>query len=155
MGSAGSEMPIVLAALACGLIFGGGLVISGMTQPTKVLGFLDVLGIASGTWDPTLALVMIGALAVAAPGFALARRRGRPVLAPVSAWPTRTDLDRPHVAGAVLFGIGWGLVGLCPGPAIANLATLSPPVVAFVIAMAAGMLAFDYWRRTRARVFAP
>jgi uncharacterized membrane protein YedE/YeeE len=86
---------------------------------------------------------------VAAPGFALARRRGKPVLAAASAWPTRTDFDRPLVAGAVLFGIGWGLVGLCPGPAIANLATLSPRVVAFVIAVAAGMLALDHWCRRR------
>ena len=140
-------MPIILAALVSGLVFGFGLAISGMTQPTKILGFLDVLGIGSGTWDPTLAFVMIGALAVAAPGFVIARRRPRPVLAPVSAWPTKTDLDRPLVAGAVLFGIGWGLVGLCPGPAIANLATLSPRVVVFVVAMAAGMLALDYWRR--------
>jgi hypothetical protein len=143
-------MPVILAALACGLIFGFGLAISGMTQPTKVLGFLDVLGLASGTWDPTLAFVMIGALAVAAPGFAAARRRARPVFAPAAAWPSRTDVDRPLVAGAVLFGLGWGLVGLCPGPAIANLATFSPRVVAFVIAMGVGMLALDLWRRSRA-----
>jgi uncharacterized protein len=143
-------MPAILAALASGLVFGFGLAISGMTQPTKVLGFLDVLGIASGTWDPTLAFVMIGALAVAAPGFALARRRPRPLFAPASAWPSRTDIDRPLLAGALLFGIGWGLVGLCPGPAIANLATLSPRVVAFVLAIAAGMLALDFWRRSRA-----
>jgi uncharacterized membrane protein YedE/YeeE len=142
-------MPVVLAALACGLVFGFGLAISGMTQPTKVLGFLDVLGIGSGTWDPTLALVMIGALAVAAPGFAVLRRREKPVFAPASLWPTKADIDRPLVAGAVLFGIGWGLVGLCPGPAIANLATLSPRVVAFVIAMGIGMLALDYWRTRR------
>jgi uncharacterized membrane protein YedE/YeeE len=140
-------MPAILAALGCGLIFGFGLAISGMTQPTKVLGFLDVLGIGSGTWDPTLAFVMIGALAVAAPGYVLARRRGKPVLAPASTWPTKADIDRPLVAGAVLFGIGWGLVGLCPGPAIANLATLSPRVAAFVVAMGIGMLGLDYWRR--------
>ena len=138
-------MPTVLAALVSGLIFGFGLAISGMTQPTKVLGFLDVLGIGS-TWDPTLALVMIGAVAVAAPGYVLARRRENPVLAPASLWPTKADIDRPLIAGAVLFGVGWGLVGLCPGPAIANLATLSPRVVAFAIAMGIGMLALDYWR---------
>jgi uncharacterized protein len=148
-------MPAILAALACGLIFGFGLAISGMTQPTKVLGFLDVLGISSGTWDPTLAFVMIGALAVAAPGFVLARRRARPILAPASAWPTKSAIDRPLVAGAVLFGIGWGLVGLCPGPAIANLATLSPRVVAFVIAMGIGMLALDYWRTGLRNQIAP
>jgi uncharacterized protein len=142
-------MPIILAALASGLVFGFGLAISGMTQPTRVLGFLDVLGIGSGTWDPTLAFVMIGALAVAAPGFVLARRRARPVFAAAAAWPSKTEIDRPLIAGAVLFGIGWGLVGLCPGPAIVNLATLSSRVVAFVLAMAAGMLARDFWRRRR------
>ena len=145
-------MPTILAALVSGLIFGFGLAISGMTQPTRVLGFLDVLGIASGTWDPTLAFVMIGALAVAAPGYLLARRRERPLLAKVAAWPTKRDIDRPLVAGAVLFGLGWGLVGLCPGPAIANLATLSSRIVAFVVAMAVGMLALDMWRRTVGRI---
>jgi len=143
-------MPSVLAALVSGLIFGFGLAISGMTQPTKVLGFLDVLGLKSGTWDPTLAFVMIGALAVAAPGYLLARRRDRPLLAPVAAWPKKADIDRPLLAGAVLFGIGWGLVGLCPGPAIANLTTLSSRIIAFVIAMAVGMLALDFWRSSRA-----
>jgi uncharacterized membrane protein YedE/YeeE len=142
-------MPIILAALASGLVFGFGLAISGMTQPTKVLGFLDVLGIASGTWDPTLAFVMMGALAVAAPGFFLVRSRTRPLFAAAAAWPSKREIDRPLIAGAVLFGIGWGLVGLCPGPAITNLATLSLHVVAFVIAMAAGMLALDFWRRRR------
>jgi uncharacterized membrane protein YedE/YeeE len=142
-------MPIVLAALVCGLVFGFGLAISGMTQPTKVLGFLDVLGIASGRWDPTLAFVMIGALAVAAPGFFLARRRGQPLLAKAAAWPSKSEIDRPLLAGAVLFGIGWGLVGLCPGPAIANLATLSSRILAFVVAMAVGMLARDFLRRRR------
>ena len=123
-------MPIILAALASGLVFGFGLAISGMTQPTRVLGFLDVLGIGSGVWDPTLAFVMIGALAVAAPGFVLARSRARPLFADIAAWPGKREIDRPLIAGAVLFGIGWGLVGLCPGPAIANLATLSSRVVA-------------------------
>ena len=147
-------MPIILAALLSGLIFGFGLAISGMTQPTKVLGFLDVLGIASGTWDPTLAFVMIGALAIAAPGYLLARRQARPLFAKAAAWPSKREIDRPLLAGAVLFGIGWGLVGLCPGPAIANLATLSSRIVAFVIAMAAGMLALDFWRRLRVAVSA-
>ncbi len=142
-------MPAILAALGCGLVFGFGLVISGMTQPAKVLGFLDLLGLRTGGWDPTLAFVMAGAIAVAAPGLALAHRRTRPILTPASAWPTRSDIDRPLIAGAVLFGIGWGLVGLCPGPAIANLAAFSPRVVVFVIAMGIGMLALDFWRGTR------
>ena len=98
---------VALASLVCGLIFGFGLLISGMTQPQKVLGFLDVFG----RWDPTFAFVMAAALAVSGAGFALARRQGRPALAAQHLWPTRTDLDRPLVVGSVLFGIGWGLVG--------------------------------------------
>jgi uncharacterized protein len=129
----------LLAAFACGLIFGLGLVISGMTQTPRVLGFLDILG----TWDPTLVIVMASALTVALPGTWLARRR-TPVLADTHHLPTRTVIDRPLVIGAVLFGIGWGLVGLCPGPALANLATLSPAVIVFVLAMAAGILLRDY-----------
>jgi uncharacterized membrane protein YedE/YeeE len=137
----------ILAAFICGLVFGLGLVISGMTDTTRVLGFLDVLAIPKGTWDPTLLIVMAAALAVSLPGFALARRRQRPVLADAAAWPSRTDIDTPLIAGAVLFGIGWGLVGLCPGPAIANLATTSPGIILFVVAMIAGMISHDLWRR--------
>ncbi len=133
---------LTLASFLCGLVFGGGLLISGMTQPAKVLGFLDVLG----RWDPTLAFVMAGALAVSAMGFALARRRGAPVFAERYLWPTQTDIDRPLVVGSVLFGIGWGLAGLCPGPALENLASLSPRVIAFVLAMAAGMAAQAWWQ---------
>jgi uncharacterized protein len=139
-------MPI-FSAFLCGFIFGAGLVISGLTDPAKILGFLDVLAISKGAWDPTLAIVMAAALTVSIPGLALARRRGRPVLADVAAWPTLTAIDRPLIIGAILFGAGWGLVGLCPGPAITNLATLSPPVLLFVAAMAAGMAAHDIWRR--------
>jgi uncharacterized membrane protein YedE/YeeE len=140
----------VLFALFCGFIFGAGLVISGMTDTMKVLGFLDVLAIRNGTWDPTLAVVMAAALAVSIPGFWLARRAGRPILTAEMSWPTRTDIDARLIAGAALFGAGWGLVGLCPGPAIANLATLSVPVLVFVAAMAAGMVAHDLWRRRAA-----
>jgi len=132
-----------LACFACGLIFGFGLLISGMTQPQKVLGFLDVFG----RWDPTLPFVMAAALAVSSAGFALARKRGRPAFAAQHLWPTRTDLDRPLAIGSVLFGIGWGLVGLCPGPALENLASLSPRVIVFVLAMIAGMIAKDLWER--------
>ena len=138
-------MPI-LSAFLCGLMFGAGLVVSGMTDTARVLGFLDVLAIPKGGWDPTLAIVMAAALIVSIPGFALARRRERPVLADIAAWPTRTAIDRPLIVGAVLFGAGWGLVGLCPGPAIVNLATLSPPVLLFVTAMIAGMAAHAVWR---------
>ena len=137
----------LVAALLCGLIFGFGLLISGMMQPAKVLGFLDIFG----AWDPSLAVVMMAALAVSVPGFAWAKNRGRPVLAVQSAWPTRTEIDRPLVIGAALFGIGWGLVGLCPGPALENLATLSSPVVVCVVAMASGMMLHDFWQTRRAQ----
>ena len=139
-------MPFLLACFGCGLLFGAGLLISGMTQPEKVLGFLDIFG----AWDATLAFVMAGAVAVTCIGFALARRRGTPILAAQSQWPTRSSIDAPLVSGAVLFGIGWGLVGLCPGPALVNLAGLSTPVIVFVAAMAAGTFAHDAWRHTSA-----
>jgi uncharacterized membrane protein YedE/YeeE len=134
-----------LASLLCGFIFGSGLVISGMVQTTKVLGFLDVFGIPSGTWDPSLIVVMAAGLIVTGIGYALIRPR-TPVFAPKSLWPAATAIDQPLLTGAALFGIGWGLVGLCPGPAIADLATLSPGVFVFVIAMAIGMAAHDLWQ---------
>ncbi len=137
-------MPAI-AALICGFIFGWGLLISGMMQPAKVLAFLDIFG----NWDPSLAVVMAAALAVSSAGFALARRRGQPLFATQSLWPTRSDIDRPLVIGAVLFGTGWGLSGLCPGPALENLATLSPRLIVFVIAMAAGMVLHDAWQKWR------
>jgi uncharacterized protein len=137
-------MPAI-AALISGFVFGWGLLISGMMQPAKVLAFLDIFG----NWDPSLAVVMAAALAVSGAGFALAQRRGQPLFATQSLWPTRSDIDRPLVIGSVLFGVGWGLVGLCPGPALENLATLSPRVVVFVIAMAAGMVLHDVWRKRR------
>lgn len=139
-------MPLVLLSFICGLIFGAGLLISGMTQTGKVLGFLDIFG----AWDATLAFVMAGAVAVSSIGFALAKRRGAPLFAAQSLWPTRKDIDAPLIVGATLFGIGWGLVGLCPGPALVNLAGLSVPVIVFVAAMAAGMLGHDAWTRFRA-----
>lgn len=132
-----------VASFLCGLVFGAGLMISGMTQPGKVLGFLDIFG----RWNPTLALVMASALAISSVGYAWARWQSRPVFATQYFWPNRTDLDRPLVVGSVLFGIGWGLVGLCPGPALENLASLSPRVIVFVIAMIAGMSAQDLWQR--------
>jgi uncharacterized protein len=137
-------MPAI-ASLLCGFIFGVGLVISGMVQTTKVLGFLDVLAIPSSGWDPTLIVVMAAGLLVTGIGYALIRPR-QPIFAPKSQWPTVTTIDRPLLTGAALFGIGWGLVGLCPGPAIADLATLSPGVFVFVIAMVVGMAAHDLWQ---------
>ncbi len=135
-----------LASLLCGYIFGWGLLISRMIMPTKVLGFLDFFGIPSGTWDPSLAVVMAAALVVAGIGYTLLRPRRAPLFDSQHYWPKLTRIDRPLVAGAALFGIGWGLVGLCPGPAIENLATLSPPLIVFVIAMAIGMLAHQVWQ---------
>src|SRR6516164_1610617 len=145
-------MPI-LASLVCGFVFGCGLVISGMVQPTKVLGFLDLFSIPSGTWDPSLAVVMAAALAVAGLGYALLGTRP-PLFERKSLWPTKKDIDRSLLSGALLFGVGWGLIGLCPGPAIVNLSTLSLPVIIFVIAMAIGMVAHDLWL-ARAAAAAP
>jgi uncharacterized protein len=135
-----------IASFACGIIFGFGLLVSGRTDPTKVLGFLDI----QGRWDPTLAFVMTSALAVSGAGFACVKRRSAPILASESRWPTRTDIDAPLVSGSILFGVGWGMVGLCPGPALENLATSSPRVIVFVIAMALGMILQEAWQR-RAR----
>src|SRR5712671_3389265 len=139
---------LMIASLFCGLIFGAGLLISGMVQPTKVLGFLDVFG----AWDPSLAVVMTAALAVSIPGFMLAKHRPRPILATQSLWPTKMDLDRSLVIGSALFGIGWGLVGLCPGPALENLVTLSPRVIVFVAAMAGGMALHDFWQNSQPKI---
>lgn len=134
-----------LASLVCGFIFGLGLVISGMVSPTKVLGFLDMFAIPSGNWDPSLAVVMAAGLAVTSIGYALIQRRA-PLFDTQNRWPISTPIDRTLLTGAALFGIGWGLVGLCPGPAIVDLATLSQSVSAFVVAMAIGMLAHDLWQ---------
>lgn len=111
----------------------------------KVLGFLDLFG----AWDATLAFVMAGAVAVSSAGFALARRRGAPLLTQRSFWPARADINAQLLVGGGLFGIGWGLIGFCPGPALVNLAGLSLPVVAFVIAMAGGMVGYDLWQENR------
>ncbi|WP_028350357.1 DUF6691 family protein [Bradyrhizobium murdochi] len=135
----------IIAPLLCGLIFGAGLLISGMVQPTKVLGFLDIFG----AWDPSLAVVMAAALAVSIPGFLLADRSARPWFAGQYFRPGKSGIDLPLVAGAGLFGIGWGLVGLCPGPALESLATLSPGIIVFVAAMAVGMIAHDAWQQSR------
>jgi uncharacterized membrane protein YedE/YeeE len=139
---------LALASFVCGLLFGFGLFVSGMTQPAKVLGFLDVFG----GWDPTLVLVMAAALLVSFVGFRVARQRAKPLLAAKHLWPTRTDIDPPLLTGSALFGAGWGLVGLCPGPALVNLATLMPQVVVFVLAMAAGLVAKDLSDKFRAGV---
>jgi uncharacterized membrane protein YedE/YeeE len=132
-------------ALACGLVFGAGLAFSGMTNPAKVLAFLDV----GGAWDPTLLCVMGGALAVSAAGWAIARRRAHPWLGAAFALPTRRDVDARLLGGAALFGVGWGLVGICPGPAIANLARGSAEANVFLAAMLAGVIAHRVVTRER------
>lgn len=126
------------SAFAVGLLFGLGLLVSGMADPAKVLAFLDV----TGRWDPSLALVMAGAVAVSAAGYHLTRRRGRPVLAPRLDVPARRDLDARLIAGAAIFGLGWGLAGLCPGPALTILTIPPAEAVTFVMAIIAGMLLF-------------
>jgi len=130
-------MKLGVAAL-CGIVFGAGLAISGMTNPAKVLAFLDI----AGRWDPTLAFVMGGALLVSAGGYQIARRRESSWLGEAIAIPTRRDIDAPLLGGAVLFGAGWGLVGLCPGPALANLFRGSPEVAIFVGAMVLGVVGY-------------
>lgn len=126
----------LLAALAAGALFGLGLVVSGMVNPARVLGFLDL----AGDWDPSLAFVMAGAIPVAALGFRLGARRTRPVCAPEFTPPARRAVDSRLVGGAVLFGLGWGLAGLCPGPSLALLGFGDLKVLLFVAAMAGGML---------------
>jgi hypothetical protein len=127
----------VLAALLCGIVFGVGLAVSGMTNPAKVIAFLDV----TGSWDPTLAFVMGGAVAVNALGFALTRRRAQPFFAQSFALPSKSDIDPRLLGGAALFGVGWGLVGLCPGPALANLLRGDAELYVFAVTMTAGLWA--------------
>jgi len=127
-------MKLSLAALFSGIVFGLGLAISEMINPTRVIAFLDV----TGDWDITLLLVMGSALVFTIIGFPLITRKAHPILTEKFTLPTKTTLDIPLISGAVLFGIGWGLAGLCPGPAIAGLASLDPNIFLFVAAMIAG-----------------
>ena len=128
---------MIASALLIGTLFGFGLAISEMINPARVIGFLDV----TGRWDATLLFVMGGALAVTLPGFPLILRRARPLLADFFALPTKTKLDGSLIAGAIIFGVGWGIAGFCPGPALAALASGSPSVALFVVAMIAGQWA--------------
>lgn len=127
-------MAAILSAFCIGTLFGLGLSVSTMINPARVIGFLDV----AGKWDATLLFVMGGALLVAVPIFPLVLRRKVPLLGGQFALPTKSKIDRPLLLGAVIFGIGWGLAGFCPGPALAALASASPHVVFFVVAMIAG-----------------
>jgi hypothetical protein len=140
------NMPAVklsLAALAAGLLFGFGLIVSGMTNPAKVIGFLDI----TGAWDPSLALVMASGLMVTTPAFYFAGKRLRPLLALKFDLPSRTDLDRPLLIGSAMFGVGWGLAGYCPGPALTASTSLNPNVLLFVVAMVCGMLLHKLWSK--------
>ena len=137
-------MTVVFAAVA-GLVFGLGLLISGMASPEKVLGFLDL----AGPWDPSLALVMGGAIAVGLLGFALVRKRSTSVLGEPMQMPTRKDIDAPLVAGASLFGIGWGLAGYCPGPVLVGVTAGIGSAITFTLAMLAGMLFFGLWKQRK------
>ncbi|WP_288585797.1 YeeE/YedE family protein [uncultured Methylobacterium sp.] len=125
----------LLAALASGLLFGLGLALSGMMDPHRVLGFLDF----AGAWDPSLAFVLAGAVGVSALGTLAMTRMARPILAPTFAVPTNRRVDARLIAGATVFGIGWGLAGFCPGPALAGLALGLPEAGVFAAAMLAGM----------------
>lgn len=128
-----------LLQFVIGLIFGLGLLISGMSNPAKVLNFLDFAAIRTGTWDASLAFVMAGAIAVTYVGFTLVLRRSQPLLAETFHLPGRADIDARIIAGPAIFGIGWGLAGFCPGPAFTALGFGTMPALVFVVAMFAGM----------------
>jgi uncharacterized protein len=134
-------MRILISAIA-GLVFGLGLIISGMSDPAKVQNFLDLFGI----WDPSLAFVMAGAIAVTFVGYRVTFGRGRPLLADAFSLPTKAAIDSPLVIGAALFGVGWGLSGFCPGPAVVSLPLLATGTLVFVPAMVAGMLLARAWQ---------
>ena len=130
-----------LISFIAGLLLGIGLLLAGMSNPAKVLAFLDL----AGQWDPSLALVMVGAIAVAAPGFAWVRRLDATVWGAALHLPTAKQLDRRLIAGSLLFGAGWGLAGICPGPALVLAA--QGKAWSFLLAMFAGMLVFEFTRR--------
>lgn len=136
-----------LVAFLIGLLFGLGLLLSGMSDPGKVQGFLDL----AGAWDPSLALVMGGAIAVGVVGFALARRRDSALLGGSLQLPKATQIDRRLVLGSLAFGVGWGLAGFCPAPALVALGAGYRQALVFVIAMLAGMLVFEWAERRQAR----
>ncbi len=136
-----------LFSFVAGLVFGFGLLISGMTNPAKVIGFLDL----AGQWDPSLALVMAGAIAVGVVAFALVKRRQTTYLGLPMSLPLATHIDRRLVIGSVMFGVGWGLAGICPGPALVLLGAGAAKGLIFVAAMLAGMGLFEWIERKRAK----
>ncbi|MTH36309.1 YeeE/YedE family protein [Paracoccus limosus] len=133
----------LFSALLIGLIFGSGIALSGMINPAKVLNFFDL----AGDWDPSLALVMAGALAVAVPGYRLVLARQRPALAPAFQLPDTRRIDLKLVAGSITFGIGWGIAGFCPGGALPALGTLRSEALLFVAALGGGLLIARALRR--------
>ena len=141
-----SKRAVNLVALASGTLFGLGLMLCGMVDPERVLGFLDV----TGRWDPTLLLVMGGAVAAAALPIRLAMRRGRPLLGGMLEFPSQRAITPRLVAGSVMFGVGWGLCGVCPGPALLNLLSFRADRWGFFVCMLAGMALFDVWNRRTA-----
>ncbi|MGO4609211.1 DUF6691 family protein [Variovorax sp. 2RAF20] len=132
-------MPTVIASLLAGLVFGLGLIVSGMANPAKVLGFLDL----AGAWDPSLAFVMGGAVIVSAAAFLFARRRKLSLLGAPIMLPTARRIDRRLVGGSLLFGVGWGVAGFCPGPALVSLGMGEFKAVVFLGAMLLGMGLFE------------
>ena len=143
-------MPVLLQ-FVIGLIFGGGLLVSGMSDPAKVLNFLDLGGIRAGTWDPSLAFVMAGAVAVTFIGFRFVLQRPQPLFAEKFNLPGRDDLDRRIIMGPAIFGIGWGLSGFCPGPALTALGFGASAAFVFVAAMLAGMMMAHWLAGRRSR----
>ena len=134
---------VFIAALLSGLVFGLGLLVSGMANPAKVLGFLDL----GGLWDPSLAFVMGGAIAVAAVAFAVARRRSVSLLGTAMHLPSARQIDRRLVGGSLLFGVGWGVAGFCPGPALVGVGMGLAQAWVFVAAMLVGMGLFAWLER--------
>ena len=137
----------LLLAMAAGLLFGIGLIVSGMTDPSKIIGFLDL----AGRWDPSLAFVMGGAIAIGLVAFHVASKRQRSLLGDAMRLPTATRIDRRLVLGGLTFGIGWGLAGYCPGPALASLASGGSKPLIFAAAMVAGMALFELVERLTAK----
>ena len=133
-----------LSALLSGLVFGLGLIVSGMANPAKVLGFLDL----AGAWDPSLALVMGGAIAVGFFAFLIAKNRTRSFIGAEMKLPTASAIDSRLLAGSALFGVGWGIAGFCPGPGLVALGMGEPKAIMFVAAMLVGMVIFS-WREKR------
>jgi uncharacterized protein len=133
------------ASLLAGLVFGLGLIVSGMANPAKVLGFLDL----AGHWDPSLAFVMAGAIAVGAVAFAIAHRRARSFLGAEMRLPSARHIDRRLVLGSVTFGIGWGIAGFCPGPALVSLGMGEVKALVFVAAMLVGMVVFEIFENRK------